>query len=233
MFNRLNNKWLKKLLGPVGIGAAVVTILSGCVGEVEIRRGRTYSDRVWHSDPYCYGRGYGCGSYYGGGGRIRVIERRRWDDGRGWNRRGDGFRRGGDGFGRGRHGGGFGRGGRGGPGHGGHGRGGRHLIEAQATTLAPELQSRVTWQEEFNLSNKAVNYMRTSFAQALDGNKAPLEAIGLSNGDIRSMTQFRLPADGSIAAAAAKLGVEFQDLKDFTEVFLLRMKEAFSNNEPF
>jgi hypothetical protein len=71
--------FFRRILAPVGVSALALMIFSGCVAEVEVRRGRYYGDRVWHSDPYCrYGNSWGCRYNYNDGSRIRIIHGRRW-----------------------------------------------------------------------------------------------------------------------------------------------------------
>lgn len=178
-------KIFRRLLMPVGLGVLAVSAFMGCRAEVAVR-GRTYSDRVWYSDPYCrYDYGYGCRYDRNDGFRISLIQRRRL--GHDWRN-----------------------------------------VEA-LTSL--DRQKPTTWQAEFNLKPKTITFLKNSFRNALNGETQQLQAIGISHDDIRRMASFQLPSDGSINTAARTLGTKNQDLKDFLEVFMIRMKAAFNANE--
>jgi hypothetical protein len=90
-----------------------------------------------------------------------------------------------------------------------------------------------TWESEFGLSPRSATFLRTSFRNALKGNTQQLYAMGISYADIRKMSRFELPSATSIRDAAETLGTKPQDLKDFLEVFMIRMKAAYSANERF
>jgi hypothetical protein len=107
---------------------------------------------------------------------------------------------------------------------GGWGRG--WGLTADATASRP-----TSWQEEFNLSSRATKRLKAAFGAALDGNTAPLANLGLGQGDITALQQFRMPSNGSIANAAAHLGVKRADLRDFIEVFTIRMKSGLASND--
>mgnify|MGYP001143716702 CR=1 FL=1 len=180
-------KNLRKALMPVGLSLLAVTVFMGCRAEIAVR-GRSYSDRVWNSDPYCtnygYGSSYGCRYGYNDGVRIDFIQRRRW--GGGWRN-----------------------------------------IEASTLTAAKP----TTWEAEFKLKPRAVAFMKNSFNNALEGKTEQLQAIGISHADIQRLAAFEMPSNESINTAARSLNVKSQDMKDFLEVFTIRMKAAFEANE--
>ena len=183
-------KNLRRVMMPVGLSLLAVTAFMGCRAEIAVR-GRNYSDRVWHSDPYCrndFGYGYGCRYGRNDGYRIDIIQRRRW--GGGW----------------------------------------RH-IEAANSVAAVEKAKPTSWESEFNLKPRTVTFLKNSFRSALDGKTEQLHAIGISHEDIQRMANFEMPSNQSINTSARTLNVKGQDLKDFLEVFMIRMKAAFEANE--
>jgi hypothetical protein len=183
----LGMKNLRKVVMPLGLSLLAVTVFMGCRADIAVR-GRSYSDRVWSSDPYCsdynYGYSYGCRYGRNDGLRIDYIQRRRW--GGGWR-------------------------------------------NIEASTLAAAKPT--TWEAEFKLKPRAVAFLKNSFNNALEGKTEQLQAIGISPTDIQKLAAFEMPSRESINTAARTLNVKSQDMKDFLEVFTIRMKAAFEANE--
>lgn len=96
--------------------------------------------------------------------------------------------------------------------------------------LVAEQNKKVSWAQEFNLNSRAVKTLRTSFKSALNGNYEALRDLGLGRSDIYAMTRFQMPSDASINTAARELRVNTSDLRDFLEVFMIRMKTALAKN---
>lgn len=88
-----------------------------------------------------------------------------------------------------------------------------------------------SWAQEFNLNSRAVATIKDAFTSALAGDSSKLEAIGISQRDVMAMERFQMPADESVAAVSHMLQLNQQDAKDFLEIFLIRMKTSFANNE--
>ena len=187
------------------------TLFAGC-DEVEVRRVDNYSSGIWYSDPYCgYGRGYGCGYYGTDRYRVRMVRDRRWNDGRGrrWH---------------------DGRGNRGRGGRGGGGRRGEMPTIASLTTTQTTTQA-TAWQEEFGMSSRAQTLIQSAFRNSIRGQTQQLRGMGLAPDDVKMMMRFELPSSQAIQEAAAVLEMDQQDLRDFLEVFLVRMKTAYQANE--
>lgn len=179
-------KMLRRVAMPLGLVALVFTTLSGCVAEVEIRRGRYYNDRVWRSDPWCrHGHSYGCRWDYNDHGRMRDIHRRRW--GRDWD----------------------------------------------MVPVANVAAKKTTWKSEFGLTDRSVKIMNTAFENGLNGNTDTLKSLGFTPNEIRRMASFKMPSGQSIYTASERLGVDFRNLKDFLEVYMIRMKAAYEANERY
>lgn len=96
--------------------------------------------------------------------------------------------------------------------------------------MASEASRPTTWEKEFNLSNRSVSYLKSAFNKALDGDTRKLEAIGMSSHDINGLQNFRMPSEQSLANAAHALRVKRNDLRDFTQVFMIRLKTAVAKN---
>lgn len=109
--------------------------------------------------------------------------------------------------------------------------GGWRNIEASNTVAAVEKAKPTSWESEFNLKPRTVSFLKNSFRSALDGKTEQLHAIGISHEDIQKMAAFEMPSNQSINTSARTLNVKSQDLKDFLEVFMIRMKAAFQANE--
>jgi hypothetical protein len=71
-----------------------------------------------------------------------------------------------------------------------------------------------------------VKKLQTAFRSGLQGNIQPLLALGVSRQDIGRLQGFRLPSDASIQKSARALGLNPVDLRDFLEVFMIRVKTA-------
>jgi hypothetical protein len=95
--------------------------------------------------------------------------------------------------------------------------------------VASEASRPTTWENEFNLSPRTVKFLKSAFNNALDGKTQQLHAIGISYDDINGLAQFRMPSEQSIAAAAHELHLKRADLRDFVQVFMIRMKAAVAS----
>jgi hypothetical protein len=109
-------------------------------------------------------------------------------------------------------------------------RWGRHHM--MAATFDATAKS-ATWQSEFNLSNRAAGVIKNAFNNALEGHTELLGSLGFNRSDMRSMVKFNMPSQRAVASASQTLGVQYQDLSDFLEVFMLRMKSAYQANESY
>ena len=88
-----------------------------------------------------------------------------------------------------------------------------------------------SWAKEFNLSSKAVRTLTGAFKDAIDGRTEKLAALGMTEHDVARLQSFSMPSSSSIAKAAARLHVKKSDLRDFVEVFTIRMKTSLAANE--
>lgn len=111
--------------------------------------------------------------------------------------------------------------------HPGWGRG-WHNVE---TVAASEATRPTSWEKEFNLNERAVRKIKSAFETAINGDSGKLAALGMDSNDIAKLQNFSMPSNGSISKAAHKLNVKSQDLRDFVEVFTIRMKTGLASNE--
>lgn len=112
-----------------------------------------------------------------------------------------------------------------------HNRWGRHhMMPATALNAAAKA---TTWQSEFHLSSTAVGVIKNAFNNALEGRTALLGSLGFTSSDLRSMVKFQMPSENAVASASQTLGVRYQDLSDFLEVFMLHMKGAYQSNASY
>ncbi|MGZ3696197.1 MAG: hypothetical protein ACXWQO_19410 [Bdellovibrionota bacterium] len=92
--------------------------------------------------------------------------------------------------------------------------------------VATDASRPTSWEKEFHLSSRSVTFLKNAFNDALEGKTQQLNKIGISNDDINGLQQFRMPSSESLAKAALALRVSQRDMRDFVEVFMIRMKTA-------
>jgi hypothetical protein len=97
--------------------------------------------------------------------------------------------------------------------------------------IVADANRATSWEQEFNLSERAVKGLKSAFDSALDGDSSKLLALGLDKKDVKNLQKFKMPSDESIKNAAHKLGVKSVDLRDFVEVFTIRMKTDLASNQ--
>lgn len=105
-----------------------------------------------------------------------------------------------------------------------------NVMDVNSAVAQADAKKPTTWAKEFNLPNSAVNFIKNSFENSLNGDTQQLQAIGVSFADINGMQDYKMPSAQSIANAAQTLRVKQGDLSDFIEVFLIRMKTAMASD---
>lgn len=203
--NNKNRKITK--FGYIGLAIGTLAAFTSCKSSIELSNGAYYYGNIWRDGPYCYNPwDIGCNYGYYDGSRIGIIFDRRHHHGHH------------DGHHNGHH---------GGHNHGHHHGHSYHFLDTQ--TLADRTDGLESWKNEFNLSQNSAEKIQAAFENAIRGSTRESSEIGLNQSDLNALMKFNLPPEKSIFRVAQALDQDQQDIKDFLEVFLIRMKTALNN----
>lgn len=105
---------------------------------------------------------------------------------------------------------------------------GWHNVSASTTMAAGRPTS---WKQEFRLSDRAISKIKGAFDAALAGDTSKLTSLGVAQSDLSRLGNFQMPSKTSLARAARSLGMSQADLRDFVELYLIRLKTALASNQ--